>query len=215
VSRWARLLAALTLPRLLIAGAGILVGLGLWLGFWLRQESYESRGLLALAEAGTLVREAQRPEAAEARERAAQALEAVVTGYPRLSAAPQAAYQLGNLRFEAKQWAAARGAYQLALAKGAQGTLRRLSALGIAYAAEAEGNHAEAASALGALLREPEPRDFLREEALLALARVQELGGKPEAALETLRRFVTEMPESPRRDDVRLMVARLESRSRK
>jgi tetratricopeptide (TPR) repeat protein len=183
---------------------------------WFWYQTRESQGLLALAEASTLAQQAQGPDASsEARERAVQALEAVMTDYPRLSALPQAAYQLGNLRYRAGQYAAARGAYEVALAKGATGTVRTLAALGIGYGWEAEKAYDKALTAYEAAARSLGAKDFLYEEALLDQARAQELVGKPSAAIETYRRIIKEVPDSRRADEVQSKLAYLESRAGK
>src|SRR2546430_6021810 len=53
-----------------------------------------------------------------ARAGAMRDLEAILARYPSAGAAPQAAYDLGNLRYDAGQYAAARAAYEVALARG-------------------------------------------------------------------------------------------------
>jgi tetratricopeptide (TPR) repeat protein len=199
---------------LMAAGAVALVALvvGGALAWQWRQES---RGQVALAEAARLVRQAETgQEGAEARERAMRALQGVVEEYPRLSAGSQAAYQLGNLRYAAGQYAMARSAYEAALAKGAAGSLRALAALGIGYTWEAEKNWGNAAAAYQAVLKGLGPDDPLYEEGLLALGRAQELGGRPDAALETYQRILKDMPGSARAEDLRVRIASLRSRAR-
>jgi TolA-binding protein len=44
---------------------------------------------------------------------------------------------------------------------------------------------------------------------LLDLARVYELGGKKDAAVETYRKVLKEVPETPRADEARARLARL------
>src|SRR5262245_60530785 len=83
---------------------------------WAWYNSQESRGLAALAEANALAQQVERPEA---RDRAIKALELVIAEHPRLSALPQAAYELGNLQDAAGQSGAARGASELGLGMGA------------------------------------------------------------------------------------------------
>src|SRR5215813_7060730 len=118
-SRWLK-------PGLQAAAALAVVAIVV-LAVWTWYHWRESSGLAALADATLLAQEAQRPEALPgARDRASRALEAVLADYPRLSALPQAAYQLGNLKYADRQYQAARSAYELALAKGASGGLRTL-----------------------------------------------------------------------------------------
>ena len=154
------------------------------------------------------------PQAApDARAKAIAALEAVLRDHPRFSGAAQAAYQLGNLRYASGAYAQARGAYEVALAKGGPASLRALSAVGIGYAWEAEKNYANGATAYEAALRAMVAKAFLYEDTLMALARVQELGGKPGAAVETYQRLLKEMPDTRRADDLKAHLADLKSRT--
>lgn len=200
----------------LLAAGVVAVVATLALGGWFWYRSQESRGLVALAEASNLAQQAQGPGATvEARERAIKALEAVVSGYPRLSAGGQAAYQLGNLRYAAGQYPAARGAYEVALAKGASGTVRTLAAVGIGYTWESENRYDRASAAYEAAARSTGSKDFLYEESLMDLARTQELGGKPSAALDTYKRLLKEVPGTRRGSEIQSRVASLQSRPAK
>ena len=200
----------------LLAAGVVAVVATLALGGWFWYRSQESRGLVALAEASNLAQQAQGPGATvEARERAIKALEAVVSGYPRLSAGGQAAYQLGNLRYAAGQYPAARGAYEVALAKGVSGTVRTLAAVGIGYTWESENRYDRASAAYEAAARSTGSKDFLYEESLMDLARTQELGGKPSAALDTYKRLLKEVPGTRRGSEIQSRVASLQSRPAK
>ncbi len=205
-SRWIRLglqaAAALAVLALVAAGA------------WAWYRSQESRGLAALADATVLVQEAEAPGAPpQARDKATHALEAVISEYPRLSALPQAAYQLGNIKYAAGQYSAARSAYELALAKGASGSLWALAGIGIGYTWEAEKNYANAAQAYEKVASALGPKDFLYEEAVMGDARAQELSGKPAVALELYQRLLREAPDSRRAEDLRNHVAALRTRT--
>ena len=194
-------------------GAGVVVVALIVVGAWAWYRSQESRGEAALASATALVQQATTPQAGpEARARAIAALEAVLRDHPRFSGAAQAAYQLGNLRYAGGAYAQARGAYEVALAKGGPASLRALSAVGIGYTWEAEKNYASAAAAYEAALKAMVPKAFLYEETLMALARVQELGGKPGAAVETYQRLLKEIPDTRRADDLKTHLANLKSR---
>jgi tetratricopeptide (TPR) repeat protein len=200
----------------LIALGVLVVAGGLALGGWMWWQSQQAQGAVALAAAVELAQTAQAPGASPAaRAPAIQALEAVIAQHPRYAGLPQAAYRLGNLRYAAGEYAAARGAYQVALAQGATGTVRTLAAVGIGYAWEAEKDHAKAQTAYEAALAGLGPKNFLYEAILLDLARVQEFGGRREAALETYRRLLKDVPESRRADDVRTRIASLQSASAK
>ncbi|MFQ5519953.1 MAG: tol-pal system YbgF family protein, partial [Candidatus Methylomirabilia bacterium] len=131
---WRWLLAAATLFLLALLGGS---------GFWIWRSSYETRGLSEFAVATARARDASSPEASpEVRQAAITALENVIDRYPRLSALPQAAFQLANLRLEAKAFGRAREAYQLALDNARTSTMRALSQLGLGYAWEADRNYA-------------------------------------------------------------------------
>jgi len=191
------------LGALLVLGAAAFGGYS-WYG------AQDTRARLALVAAADLAQQATAPGApAEARDKALRALETVLTEHPRFSGAPEAAYRLANLRLDAGQHAAARGAYEIAIAKGATGTLRSLAALGIAYSWEGQRDYARAQAAFQAALNGLSSKDFLYEEMLLGLGRAQEFGGNPAAARETYSRLLKERPDTRRADDIRSRLASL------
>ena len=194
-------------------GAGVVVVALIVVGAWAWYHSQESRGEAALASATALVQQATPQAVPDARAKAIAALEAVLRDHPRFSGAAQAAYQLGNLRYASGAYAQARGAYEVALAKGGPASLRALSAVGIGYTWEAEKNYANAAAAYEAALKAMPAKAFLYEDTLMALARVQELGGKPGVAAETYQRLLKEIPDTRRADDLKTHLANLKSRS--
>jgi TolA-binding protein len=149
---------------------GVLVTAG-WL--WVRTE--DTRGQAALAASADLVQQADGPEATtEARQKAITALQLVLAQHGRTAAAAVAAYQLGNLQYQSGDYAAARGAYELALAKGASGSVRTLAASGVGYTWEAQKNYANAVTAYEGLLKDaPDTR-----RAPDIRAKIAELQGK-------------------------------------
>ena len=193
-------------------GAGVVVVALIVVGAWVWYRSQESRGEAALASATQLVQQATPQAAPDARAKAIAALEAVLRDHPRFSGAAQAAYQLGNLRYASGAYAQARGAYEVALAKGGPASLQTLSAVAIGYTWEAEKNYANAAAAYEAALKAMAAKAFLYEDTLMALARVQELGGKPGAAADTYQRLLKEIPDTRRADDLKTHLANLKSR---
>jgi tetratricopeptide (TPR) repeat protein len=198
---------------LVVAGAIAIVAL-IAAGAWAWYQSRESRGEAALADATALVEQATGAQATpDARAKAIAALEAVLRDHPRFSGAPQAAYELGNLRYAAGQYSEARAAYELALAKGATGSIKTLSALGIGYTWEAEKNSGNAAAAYEAALKTMSSTDFAYEDALIALARTQQLAGNTAGAIATYERLLKEVPQTHRADDLRTRIAGLKSRS--
>jgi tetratricopeptide (TPR) repeat protein len=196
----------------LLVGGVVLAAAVLTAAGWFWYRSQEERGDQALAQAIVLVQEATAPSPPpDARGRAIQALEAVLNEHPRYSGAAQASYLLGNLRYAAGQYAPARAAYELTLAKGAAGTLRAESALGVGYTWEADKDYAKAVNAYDSAAKRLAPQDFLYEETLVALARAQELGGQRAAAIETYQRLLKDVPETRRAEDLRTRLAALRS----
>lgn len=198
--------------RLALKIAGVVVALGLVAtAGWLWMRTAESHGQAALAGAAEAVQQAEGPQAtAEARQKAIGLLQAVLAEHGRSTAATQAAYQLGNLQYQAGAYAAARAAYEIALAKGATGSLRTLSASGVGYTWEAEKNFANAVTAYDAAARGLGPKQFFFEEALLDLARAQALAGKPAEARATYERLLKDAPETRRAEDIRGRLAALD-----
>ena len=193
----------------LIAGAVVLLAL-LGAGGWFWYAEQQRRGIAAYAEAMTRVQVAQGGQApAEAREAAIRDLEGALQKYPSAATAAQAALQLGNLRYGAQQYPAARGAYGVALAKAGSGTIATLARLGIAAAWEAERNYAKAAEAYQATLGPMTAKGFLFEELLVDLGRVQERGGKKADAIATYQRLLKDAPQTRRGEEVRARLAAL------
>lgn len=162
---------------------------------WYWWDASQSKGRAALFEASRLAHEAASPQATAAQRSAAdQALKSALAKYPRNPAAAEVAYLLGNLRHQARSFAAAREAFQSVVRARAGGSLARLAQLGIGYALEGEGRHADALAAYQKTSEGLKPTDFLYEEALLATARVQELLQQRSQALETYQKLIRSSP---------------------
>lgn len=191
------------------AAAAVTVGL-LGAGGWFWYGSMQHRAMAAYAEALTRAQTAQGSQAtADARAAAILDLESVLTQYPSGPGAPQVAYQLGNLRYDAQQYAQSRGAYEIALAKGASNTLRVLTQAGVAYTWEAERNYPKAVEGFRAALSGLGPKDFYYEEVLLGLGRAQELAGLKAEAIATYQRALTELTQTRRVEEIRARLAAL------
>lgn len=189
----------------IVLGA-ILVGAGVW--YW--QASQQRQAAATYAAAMTLARSSRGPQVTpESRVLAARQLEAALQAYPSASMAGQAAYELGNLRYADQQYAAARSAYEIALARASSATLRILARLGIAYTWEAERQFPKAVDAFQASLAELKPTDGFYEEILMNLARVQELAGRKDNAVETYRRILKDVPRSRRVEEIKTRLASL------
>jgi tetratricopeptide (TPR) repeat protein len=200
--------------RLGLKIAGVVVALGVLVAAgWLWMRTEDARGQVALAASADLVQQADGPLATpEARQRAIASLQLVLAQHGRTSAAPLAAYQIGNLQYQSGDYAAARSAYELALAKGASGSVRTLAASGVGYTWEAQKNYANALTAYDALVRQESPRQFFFEEALLDLARAQALAGKPADAVATYERMLKDVPDTRRAADIRAKIAELQGK---
>ncbi|HEY3067608.1 MAG TPA: tetratricopeptide repeat protein [Methylomirabilota bacterium] len=206
-------LSSLTWPswRVLTAGGAIVVLIaGLGVGAWLWRAEQNRHAEAAYTDAIVRLQMSQTGQAApDSRASAVRDLEATLARYPSAPQAAQAAYELANIRFASRDYASARGAYEVAAARATAPTLRILARAGIAYAWEAEKNFAKAADAFRVAATDVRPGDFLFEQLVLDLARVQEAGGQKNEAIETYRRFLKEAPKSRRADDVRLRLASL------
>ena len=186
---------------LLAGGAGLVLGL-LVTGGWFWQAATERQAQTAYAAA--LVTAAAAQATPEARAAAIRELESVLARYPSGAGVAQAAYTLGNLRYAAGAYAGARGAWEIALARAAGApTLRTLARASIGYAWEAERKYGSAAEAYRAALAGLQPKDFLYEQLLVSLGRVQEVTGQKAEAVATYRRVLAEVPQARQADQVR------------
>ena len=198
-------------PRtLLLAGTIVVIVGAASVGGWYWYDAQQRRVVAAYAAAMQRVYAAQAPQApAEERTRAQQELEQLMAQHPSAAPVGEAAYELGNLRYAARQWAGARGAYEIALARSGSPTLRTLARTSIGYTWEEEHDWAHAIDAYQAVARDLRPKDFLYDDVQLALARAQELGGKPTDAIATYERLLKDAPGSVRAAEARQQLSRL------
>ena len=199
-----------------LVGGGVVVLLLLGSGGWYWWNAYQAAGLAAFSQASALVQETlspqSRPEQVEA---AIRGLQDILARYPRHPAVPQAAYTLGNLRYQTKAYEAARDAYHVALRKGARDSLGVLCRLGIGYAWEAQGDYPNALAAYREAAASRGDKDFLYEESLLAAARIQELLQQRGEARETYQAVLRDRPQSGRAEEVRFRLAGIEGPARR
>ena len=194
-----------------LAGALLLAAIAVGLWFWSAAE--QSRVTAAYADALSRVAEARGPQAAsDARATAVRELEAVLAQHPAGGLAPTAAWELGNLRYDTRDWPRARAAYEMARARAQSPTLRTLARAAVGYTWEAEGAYARALEVYRAALAGLRPGEFFYEELLVDVGRMQELVGRTTEAIETYRQFLKELPKSPRADDVKARLAHLGAR---
>lgn len=196
-------------PRTLVAaGLGLVLVAAIVVGGWYWYDTQQRRVGAAYAEVMTRAYAAQAPQAGnDARARVARDLEQLIAQHPSGPSAAEAAYELGNLRYAAQQYPGARGAYELAVARGGSPTVRTLARVSIGYTWEAERNFPKAVEAYQGVAKDLGPRDFLYEQTLLDLARAQELAGRQADAVATYQRLLKEFPAARRADDVRSRLA--------
>jgi tetratricopeptide (TPR) repeat protein len=199
-----------TWPTIIVAGAVVVVLGLLATGAWLWHAAQVQRGNSAYGAALMRARPGETPDAGpEVKATAAADLERALADYPSHPMAGQAAYTLGNLRFDVGQYDKARAAWQIAAAKSSPGTVATLARAGIGYAWEAERKFAEAGRVFEEEAARLKPADFYYEEVLFDLARVQELSGKKDAAVATYRRILKDVPKTVRAEEVRSQLASL------
>jgi tetratricopeptide (TPR) repeat protein len=198
-------------PRTLVIAGLTLVAVALAaFGGWAWWDAQHRRALGDTAEVLARVQPALAPDAtAEVKLTGARELEQLLERFPSARTVPSVAYELGNLRFSAGQYAAARAAYDVALQRGATGVIAAMARAGVARTWEAERDFARAAEAYGALATSLEPRSFLYEDALVDQARALELSGKKAEAVVIYQKILKELPTAKRSDDVRSRLASL------
>ena len=192
-------------PRTLV-GVGLAVVLlaAVAFGGWYWYDVQQRRIGAAYAEVMTRAYAAQTPQTpSDTRVRVARDLEELIARHPSGPSAAEAAYELGNLRYAAQQYSGARGAYEMAIARGASPTVRTLARVSVGYTWEAERNFPKAVETYQQVARDLGPNDFLYEQTLLDLARAQELAGRPADAIATYQRVLKDLPGARRADEIR------------
>ena len=207
-----------TLPptRTLVIAALVVVAVGLAaLGGWAWYDASQRRVSTAYATVTARVQAAEAPDAsAEAKAAAIKDLEGLLTQYPSARMVPQAAFDLGNLRFATRNYAGARTAYELALQRGAPPMIATLARSGVARSWEAERDFAKSADAYGALVKDLDPKSFAYEDTLIDWARALELAGRKDEAVAAYQRVLKDVPNARRADDIRTRLAALGTAAR-
>jgi tetratricopeptide (TPR) repeat protein len=193
---------------LAIAGGAVLVLAVAIAGGWLWFAAEQRRGLEAFAQAMVKVQSSQVPNAGpEAKGQAIRDLEGTLSEKPSASVSSQVTYELGTLKYEIQQYPASRTAYELAT-RGTSPTLRRLSQVSLGYTWELQKDYPKAIEAFEKALAPLKPGDFLYDDLLMDVGRVQELAGRKDDAIKTYQRVVSN-PRSVRSDDARARLAGL------
>lgn len=193
---------------LAITGGSLLVVAAAIVATWLWVAAEQRRGLEAFAEAMVKLQLSQAPSARpEAKAEAIRDLELTLSRKPSAAVTSQVTYELGNRKYTAQQYPASRSAYELT-AGGRSPTLGRLAQVSLGYTWEVQKDYSRASDAFEKALRALKPGDFLYDELMMDLGRVQELAGRRDDAVKTYRR-VADNPKSVRGDDARTRLASL------
>lgn len=194
----------------LVGAGGLLAVLVAGTGVWTLLEQREVAARRAVVSASATYRQAMVSRQEPELKGVADALSQLVEAYPRSGVVAQAWYLLGNVEYQRRNPDAALAAYEQAARRG-PGTVEGLSRLGMGYAWEAKGDAARALDAYTRALDGRGPTDFLYAELLLGKARAhQGLGQRPKA-VETYRKLLSEVPNFPGAEEVRIRLAMLAS----
>lgn len=204
--------------RWLLAGVAIAVIAGAAVGgfLWMRQhEDRAAADLLHEATRGASERSLlggppPMRSAAES-QKASEALRKILADFPRSSVAPQAAYLLGNVLSDLKDWDGAVNAYQDFLERyGGQRSLVPLVYQRLAYAQLAQGKIEEAEKTLTAVAQINGAPN--KDQALFELGKLDELLNRPEGALAHYQEIVKTHPSSPLAAEASLRIKTLDAR---
>ena len=199
-------------PRtLLTVGLALLLLIVIVGGAWLWSSAQEERAQSVHAEALGRVAAVRGAQDTAAAAEAMRALEGALAQAPSAALAAQSAYELGNLRFDAGAYPAARAAYEIAVAKATSATVKTLARAGVAATWEAQREYAKSVDAYAAAVAAEKPGAFYYEDLLLGLGRAQELAGRREDAIQTYRRLLKDVPKLQRESEVRGRLASLSS----
>jgi tetratricopeptide (TPR) repeat protein len=184
----------------------VLLGGGGW--YWYAASQRQAAAVYSAALAQAHASPSAPPDAG-AKTSAMRALEGALESHPSAPMAAEAAYELGNLRYDAGLYAPARSAYEVALGRATSPTLKVLARLAVGYTWEAERDLAKATEAFEAVVAGLTPGAAFYEQALLDLARVHELNGRKDDAVQTYRRVLEDSAGSARANEIRLRLASL------
>ena len=150
----------------------------------------------------------RRPEEVQ---KAIETFRKILTDFPSSSVAPQAAYLLGNVLSERKDWDGAIKAYQDFLARyGANRLLVPLVYQRMAYAQLAQGKLDEAEKTFTAIVQMPSTPN--KDHALYELGKINELLNQPEGALAYYQQIVKDHPSSPFATEASVRIKTLDAR---
>jgi TolA-binding protein len=143
--------------------------------------------------------------------KAVETFRKVVAEYPHSSAAPQAAYMLGNALSDLKDWSAAGKAYEDFLSRyGDQKILVPLVYQRLAYAQLAQGKVDDAEKAFLTITKIAGAPN--KDHALYELARINEVLSRREGALAYYQELLKDHPRSPYAEEASIRIKTLDAR---
>lgn len=141
--------------------------------------------------------------------KAAETFRQVVAQYPRSPAAAQAAYMLGNVLSDMKDWQGATKAYQDAISGfGDQKAILPLVYQRLAYAQLSQGKVDDAQKTFEVITKLPGAPN--QAQALYELAKINEVLSRPEGALAYYQQLVKEHPRSPYAEEASMRMKMLD-----
>ena len=199
----------------LVAGIAVAVVMAIAVGgyFWMRQQ--ENRAAEDLFHQGmrpfSQVSPTAPPPRPEQLQQAVETFRKVLAEYPRSSAAPLAAYMLGNALSALKESDGATKAYQDFLARyGEHKTLVPLVYQRLGYAHLSHGKLDEAEQAFLKITTTPGAPN--KDHALYELARIDDILNRPEGALARYQELIKDHPQSPYTEEASIRIKTLDAK---
>ena len=199
----------------LIAGVAVAVVVAIAVAgyFWMWRQG--DRAAEDLLHQGMRIFSQTSPAAAPPRpeelQKAVETFRKVVVEYPHSSAAPQAAYMLGNVLSDLKDWNAAGKAYEDFLSRyGDQKILVPLVYQRLAYAQLAQGKVDDAEKAFLTITKIAGAPN--KDHALYELARIDEVLSRREGALAHYQELLKDHPRSPYAEEASIRIKTLDAR---
>jgi outer membrane protein assembly factor BamD (BamD/ComL family) len=193
--------------------AAVIVAIAVGGYFWLRQhenaaaEELLHQGMTMLSQASP----AAPPPRPDQMQQAVETFRKVIAEYPRSSAAPQAAYMLGNVLSDLKDWEGATKAYQDFNSRyGGHTSLVPLVYQRLAYAQLSQGKLDEAQKNFEMITKISTAPN--KDHALYELARIHEALQRPEGALAYYQELIKDHPHSPYTEEATIRIKTLDAK---
>ena len=193
--------------------AAVIVTIAIGGYYWLRQhentaaEELLHHGMAMLSQASPAA-PLPRPDQMQ---QAVETFRKVIAEYPRSSAAPQAAYMLGNVLSDLKDWEGATKAYQeFTNRHGDHTSLIPLVYQRLAYAQLSQGKLDEAQTTFQMIAKMSSAPN--KDHALYELARINEALQRPEGALAYYRELIKDHPHSPYTEEATIRIKTLDAK---